>query len=455
MTNLSHCPLSRCATNPGYCEVKASDEDTIGLMVIIFVPIMISILAPGFARGGAPCRKDDDTRHLRLHDTRGIDPPMFLCGIGLLPLDCGLSGLLTVAFAMGSGFAVLFFAMLTSARPCTTALGACRTISCACGNLIAEGYVFMFCLLTLTSAFLVQRFSSFVQHNRIQHRAVKPTLVLGSLLLTLTAIFPERYDRNGALGGYRSWLYGLHLLGIGGSALALMVVPFFWFAEHWATHRNEVPLRSLLARLAYVVATIGFGVGFCILASDSKVSDQVNGFCGALKTRSECETWPLLTHVDCERALSCVINGTATDGTDLCAGAVQPNFRCSWEANSELTAWTRLIAPPAYAAAASCVRVECPLAEYARGVALEFAVLLLTLCYVATFALHDMRRLLDRPPREERERIAGDGATCAPAGSIQPLSAAQLGLLAASSMSLATMSNQAMRARTPDVLGGE
>lgn len=32
------------------------------------------------------------------------------------------------------------------------------------------------------------------------------------------------------------------------------------------------------------------------------------------------------------------------------------------------------------------------------GVALEFSVLLLTLCYVSSFGLHDMRRLLDRPP---------------------------------------------------------
>ena len=30
----------------------------------------------------------------------GIDPPMFLCGVGLLPLECGLSGLLTVIAAM-------------------------------------------------------------------------------------------------------------------------------------------------------------------------------------------------------------------------------------------------------------------------------------------------------------------------------------------------------------------
>ena len=47
-----------------------------------------------------------------------------------------------------------------------------------------------------------------------------------------------------------------------------------------------------------------------------------------------------------------------------------------------------------------CVKAECPLYKYARGVALEFGVLLLILCYVATYALHDVARLLGRPPKQ-------------------------------------------------------
>ena len=38
--------------------------------------------------------------------------------------------------------------------------------------------------------------------------------------------------------------------------------------------------------------------------------------------------------------------------------------------------------------------------------------LFLTLCYVTTFALHDMRRLLDRPPPDER-RSANRALACA------------------------------------------
>ena len=51
------------------------------------------------------------------------------------------------------------------------------------------------------------------------------------------------------------------------------------------------------------------------------------------------------------------------------------------------------------------MRHECPLGEYARGVALEFAVLFLTLTYVPSFAIHDVRRLLNRPPPEARRPV--------------------------------------------------
>ena len=88
-----HCPLSRCETEPGYCEEAASPSDTFMLSIIIALPILIALLAPGMARGGRPCRRDDDVRGWAYE---AIDPPMFLCGVGLIPLDCGLSGLLTV-----------------------------------------------------------------------------------------------------------------------------------------------------------------------------------------------------------------------------------------------------------------------------------------------------------------------------------------------------------------------
>ena len=110
---------------------------------------------------------------------------------GLLPLHCGTSGLMVIIFIMVSAFVVTFYTMLAH-EPCTTGLGKCRTISCICGNVYEEGYVFMFSTLSLTSLILVQRFSSMFHRRLYRHKVLKAALIVGSLLLTLTGIFPER-----------------------------------------------------------------------------------------------------------------------------------------------------------------------------------------------------------------------------------------------------------------------
>jgi hypothetical membrane protein len=51
----------------------------------------------------------------------------------------------------------------------------------------------MFCCLSLTSLLLVQRISAMFHRTRRQHKAIKALLILGSLLITLTGAFPERY----------------------------------------------------------------------------------------------------------------------------------------------------------------------------------------------------------------------------------------------------------------------
>eukprot|EP00965_Chrysotila_dentata_P198783 6179016-Pleurochrysis_carterae.AAC.2 len=142
-------------------------------MAIIMVPLVLVIITPAcLSRIGNRCIwRDEDVRnthppsallqsidaaretlvHPDVNSGTGIDPPMFFCGAGLLPLDCGLTGLITVTFINVAAFLVIFFAMLNSPKPCTTGLGECRTISCMCGNVYNEGYVFMFCSLSLTS----------------------------------------------------------------------------------------------------------------------------------------------------------------------------------------------------------------------------------------------------------------------------------------------------------------
>jgi hypothetical protein len=79
------------------------------------------------------------------------------------------------------------------------------------------------------------------------------------------------------------------------------------------------------------------------------------------------------------------------------------------------------------------VRTSCPIFSYARGVALEFAVLFLTLSYVSTFSLHDTRRLLDRP----RSPHAGNAAPVAVAQDASALLASTQAATAAGNKRLA------------------
>jgi len=132
------------------------------LILLMVLPVIAAWLGPVVA---APCvalsaRRDDDdptTGRATLHSYRErVDPPMFFCGLGLLPWDCGASGLLGVVLAMGVGVFVVFFGLLFGKgdlenHPCDGGLGSCRTISCICGNMIAEGCVIHTFVCTHTS----------------------------------------------------------------------------------------------------------------------------------------------------------------------------------------------------------------------------------------------------------------------------------------------------------------
>ena len=153
-TTEEHCPLSRCVTEPGYCNSEIEDDQFRALVLCVCVPLLLAFLSPIVAslfslhfRSGSCCHGDDDRPARAPLHRSAIDPPMFLGGVGLLPLECGFSGLLTIIWVMSATFVGTFFYLLNQSHPCSTALGECRTISCICGNAIPEGYVFMFSCL--------------------------------------------------------------------------------------------------------------------------------------------------------------------------------------------------------------------------------------------------------------------------------------------------------------------
>ena len=158
-TSEEHCPLSRCVTEPGYCNSEIEDDQFRALVLCVCVPLLLAFLSPIVAslfslhfRSGSCCHGDDDRPARAPLHRSAIDPPMFLGGVGLLPLECGFSGLLTIIWVMSATFVGTFFYLLNQSHPCSTALGECRTISCICGNAIPEGYVFMFSCLCAAEA---------------------------------------------------------------------------------------------------------------------------------------------------------------------------------------------------------------------------------------------------------------------------------------------------------------
>ena len=215
--NSSRCPISLCDISPSACQSEVTPSEAFALLALMVLPVAVAWLAPLFGARCVPCseRRDDDdpslhdadpSRRLGPRDSTAlsplraglvpfrerVDPPMFLCGIGACPLDCGSTGLLAVVLAMVVGVYVIFFGLLFGAAdaggldsaheamPCDGGLGACRTISCICGNVIPEGYVFMFTCLSLTSAVLVQRLSAMGHRHRRRHLRVKSVLVAQS-----------------------------------------------------------------------------------------------------------------------------------------------------------------------------------------------------------------------------------------------------------------------------------
>ena len=162
----------------------------------------------------------------------------------------------------------------------------------------------------------------------------------------------------------------------------------------------RAPLRSLAARSCYFLCALVYFI--LLYTGEPWLEDSSVPYCAMLKSQEECEAWPALNHTACALAQQCIQGGDAK----VCQGVVQPNFKCAWSRTDSFTSWTRLIAPSNYIDENSCIRAECPLAAYSQGVAVEFGLLFLVLTYVASFALHDVRRLLDRPPPEaQRSKI--------------------------------------------------
>ena len=58
MSNLTTCKLSRCHTEPGYCDEFLDAGKSLEIMALVGVPILIAVVAPCVARVGRQRRAE-------------------------------------------------------------------------------------------------------------------------------------------------------------------------------------------------------------------------------------------------------------------------------------------------------------------------------------------------------------------------------------------------------------
>ena len=374
------CAAATVCAHEGRCSAAASTPELALLVVLLLLPIFASIYQPSLAR----------LQHGRL------EPETVGCGACIPPRMCARSGLLAVVVLLVLGFVPTFFLLLTSPDPCDTALGACGSISCACGNFLQQGYVWMFVTLFVASMLLTKEFARMPGRVNGRARALKSGLAAASLLPCLTAIFPEHFSLDASDPELMLFAtgYALHGLGLAIASLTLVFLPFVCTALALrAAPRPAHATHALLVRAAHLSLALAYAGAFAALRGHADVSD----FCAPIASEAECAAWP--------PAAACARLGRLRGA----AGHRLPtSYTCAWD-NASLTPVEALLYPREYVASHSgvCRKARCALYANARSIALEFGVLLLVATYAIGYALGDMRWVIGNiVATDPRERAA-------------------------------------------------
>jgi hypothetical membrane protein len=189
----------------------------------------------------------------RLHRGTANGPSPFDSGGGLccsmVPRPCVATGFLPIIWLFVVAVLPMIFLLLSAPMPCATALGDCGTISCAAGNIYPQGYVFMCVSLTAMSFAIVREAAA------LPSSSLRTLLVIGGLFPTLTGVYPERFGKplSYEAGGYVFFngAFVLHLLGLAGSSLLVVALPFHASARR-ASHRGPSPARRPSAKATFV-----------------------------------------------------------------------------------------------------------------------------------------------------------------------------------------------------------
>ena len=363
------CPAATSCSDAGGCSTHVSDGEVAALLSIVLLPIALSLWLPALLRRA-----------------KGDGGDLNACGV-TVPRACATSGLLVIVVVMAVGFVPTFALLLTSAHPCHTALGACGSISCACGNFYEDGYVWMMWLLATAAVLVVREAAALpVPPGHPRAARLRCVLVLGALAIVCTGVYPEHFSLDPTdTNRFYAIAYGMHGFGLLVALSALVIAPFCWLA---CAARRLPPARrapAVALRAVHVAGLLTYMAAFGLLHRTADVSD----YCAPIGGAAACEAWPALPPAACARL------GHLRGGR---GHRLPASYTCAW-LNNTLSEVERLLYPPAFAAAAggACRKSRCDLYANARSVALEFGALLLFASYVTTYAVRDTGWVLGLP----------------------------------------------------------
>ena len=377
------CPAaSVCAADPSACESQLDTRNLVLLVVIVALPLLSILWLPlaGAAqqlRWGGASRGAGHAKN-RVSDAMGVP-----------------NGLLIVLASLALGFLPTFFLLLASPHACSTALGGCGSISCACGNYIPQGYTWMAVTLSL-GALGVMREAAVLDGR------ARACTALGGTCVLFTAIFPEEFTIDPLAPGHTMYIgYLMHVGGLGCAVLLLVVSPYVQVVAATRRMSARARLRALLPRSLHVAALLGYAVAFLLLRPDGPdISDYCAPLAPALfeaaqpgisvqdarrRAAEACAAWPALPPADCT-ALAPPTGVQSARGSPLPA-----RYTCTW-LNSSLTPAEALLYPPEYVARhdGACVKFACRLLVNARSIALEFGMLFLVASFVTSYLRVDL-----------------------------------------------------------------
>ena len=144
------CAAATVCAHQDRCSAATSAPELALLAVLVLLPILAACYQPSLARLQPRSLYSTGYYHT------GLESELIGCRMCMPPRICAASGLLAVVVLLVLGFVPTFFLLLASPDPCDTALGACGSISCACGNFLQKGYVWMFVTLFVASMLLMK-----------------------------------------------------------------------------------------------------------------------------------------------------------------------------------------------------------------------------------------------------------------------------------------------------------